>query len=109
MKKIINLEIDTIIKEVKAEFIKIYGTRLQGIILFGSYARSDSAKGSDIDILLLKGMNNISSEREKYFPAISDICLKYDQVISIIPCDSKEFIYRRTPLILNVQKEGIRI
>ncbi len=68
----------------------------------------DSVEGSDIDIsLLLKSIKSICSERERYFPYISDICLKYDQVISVIPFDSIEFQNRKTPLILNIQREGV--
>lgn len=78
------------------------------MILFGSYARGDFAEGSDIDIaLLLEELKDSSLEREKYLPVICRLSLKYDAVVSVIPFDYGEFQSKRTPLILNVQKEGI--
>ena len=80
------------------------------VILFGSYARGDFMYDSDIDIvLLLDNLTNVIAEREKYIPIISRISLEYDTVVSIVPFDFEEFHQKRTPLILNVNKEGIRI
>lgn len=36
-----------------AEIKKIYGTHLQEVILYGSYARGDFKEDSDIDIMIL--------------------------------------------------------
>ena len=80
------------------------------MILFGSYSRGDFTEESDIDIaLLIDKMENISSERKKYLSAISRLSLKYDTVISVIPFDYMTFQSKRTPLILNVTWEGIKI
>jgi len=40
-----------ILQEVKAKLEAIYGERLRGIVLFGSWARGDATDGSDIDLL----------------------------------------------------------
>ena len=97
-------------KETRNELQKIYSDRLKEIILFGSYARGDFMADSDIDIiLLLEGIKDISTEREKYLPITGRLSLKYDTVISVVPFDFKFFHQKRTPLILNVNKEGIRI
>ncbi|MCU0286472.1 MAG: nucleotidyltransferase domain-containing protein [Acidobacteria bacterium] len=80
------------------------------MILFGSYARGDYVEGSDIDIaLLLEGLTDIYLEREKYFPVVCRISLQYDTVVSVIPFDYREFQEKKTPLILNVQKKGVRL
>ena len=102
--------VQKILKETRNELQKIYSDRLKEIILFGSYARGDFMNDSDIDIiLLLEGVKDISTEREKYLPITSRLSLKYDTVISVVPFDSQFFYQKRTPLILNVNKEGIRI
>ncbi len=102
--------VQTILKETRNELQKIYSDRLKEIILFGSYARGDFMDNSDIDIiLLLEGVKDISTEREKYLPITGRLSLKYDTVISVIPFDFQVFHQKRTPLILNVNKEGIRI
>ena len=100
----------SILKEVREELQKIYLDRLKEIILFGSYARGDAAEDSDIDlVVLLKDVKDIYAERENYFPVTSRISLKYDTVVSVVPFDSRDFQQKRTPLILNVNKEGIPV
>jgi predicted nucleotidyltransferase len=95
---------------VKEHLIKIYGRKLKGIILYGSYARGDFEDGSDIDIIiLLEDMNEPIVERERYFDVIYELDLKYDTVISIIPFKEEEFKNRRLPIILNAKREGIFI
>lgn len=98
----------TILTETLESLRNIYRHRLKELILFGSHARGEQAPYSDIDlILLLEGVENETRERERYLPVISDISLKYDTVLSVIPFDTTTFNSKRTPLILNAQKEGI--
>jgi len=110
MKKHIPKNIQLIVEEVKKRLINIYGENLEEVILYGSYARGDFTEESDIDIMiLLKNMQDISTERERYFDAIWELDLKYDMLVSIIPFKKDEFDLRRLPLILNVKKEGILV
>lgn len=99
-----------ILKKTRKELDKIYHERIKGMILFGSYARGDFTDESDIDLmLLLDQIADVSTEREIYFPVISKISFDYDTVVSIVPFDYQEFQRKRIPLILNVNKEGIRL
>jgi uncharacterized protein len=103
-------KIAKILNEAKAELSGLYPGRLKGIILFGSYARGDYATGSDIDLLML--LDNIAdptAERERYFPTVCNLSLKYDTVVSVIPMDYETYLNVKNPLILNARKEGIRI
>jgi predicted nucleotidyltransferase len=103
-------EIEPILEEVKGSLQKIYGDKLKGIILYGSYARGDATEGSDIDlILLLDEIEDPVLEMEKYFDAIWKLDLKYDTVISILPIGEEEFRIRRLPVLLNAKKEGLII
>lgn len=102
--------VQKILKKTRKELDKIYPERIKEMILFGSYARGDFTEDSDIDLmLLLDQIADVSVEREKYFPIISKISFDYDTVVSIVPFDYQEFQKKRIPLILNVNKEGIRI
>jgi len=99
-----------IIEEAKKYLIKIYGKRLKGIILYGSYARGDATNGSDIDlILLLEEMIDPVYEIDNISSEIHQLELKFNKLISIIPFDSNQYEKRRLPLILNAKKEGIII
>jgi predicted nucleotidyltransferase len=110
MKKKIPQKIKKILAEVKSCLKNIYGDKLKDIILYGSYARGDFAKGSDIDlIILLEDMKEPYAERNNYFNAIWELDLKYDTLISIIPFREEDYITRRAPLILNAKREGFSI
>lgn len=110
MAKKLPKKIAKILTETKAELSGLYPGRLKEIILFGSYARGDYEKGSDIDLLmLLDGVADPAAERERYFPAICNLSLKYDTVVSVVPMNYETYHTAKTPLILNTRKEGIRI
>jgi len=101
-------DIEEILKKAKLILQKIYGKRLKGIILYGSYARGDAVEGSDIDlIVLLENMKNPLDELEMCSKEIHQLDFVYDMVISIIPFDLKQYNSRKLPIILNARKEGI--
>lgn len=103
-------KIDTILKEVKARLGALYADRLKEVILFGSYARGDYTEGSDIDLLvLLDRLDEPEAERERYLSAICELSLKYDTVVSVVPMDYRVFRSKKTPLTLNVTREGVRL
>lgn len=110
MAKKLPQSVEKIVAEAKAGLSALYAQRLKEVILFGSYARGDFTEGSDIDLLvLLDRLNDPGAERERYFPAVCELSLKYDTVVSVIPMDYETYRSKKTPLILNVHKEGVRI
>ncbi|MEW6202071.1 MAG: nucleotidyltransferase domain-containing protein [bacterium] len=103
-------DIEEILKKAKSSLRKIYGKRLKGIILYGSYARGDADDGSDIDlIILLEDMKNACAEIDRCSEEIHHLDYIYDTLISIIPIDMKEYNTRLSPLILNAKREGIPV
>jgi predicted nucleotidyltransferase len=98
-----------ILAEVKSKLGALYPEQLKDVILFGSYARGDFVESSDIDLLLLYQTPTLICERDRYFPVVCDLSLKYDTVLSVIQMDIKTFETRKSPLILNIQKEGRRL
>jgi len=110
MAKKIPKKVQLIIDETRVELQNIYADRLKEVILFGSYARGDYSDESDIDLfVVLDYLNDLAAEREKYVSAICRISLKYDTVLSVIPFDYHMFQTKKTPLIMNIQKEGVRV
>lgn len=100
--------IQPIIDEVKSMLEGIFGKRLKGIILYGSYARGEATEGSNIDLLiLLENAENFWEEREKFADLVWKIDLKYNTVISILPVDEKDYQSRRKPIFLNAKREGV--
>jgi predicted nucleotidyltransferase len=107
MAKKLPKKIMQILTEAKTQLSALYPHRLKDVILFGSYARGDYTKGSDIDLLLLLDrIVDMSSERDLYFSAICDLSLKYDTVVSVIPMEYEIYCSQKSPLILNAHKEG---
>jgi len=110
MAKKLPKKVERILAEAKSRLSALYPDSLKEIILFGSYARGDFEKGSDIDLLLL--LDRISEtieERDRYFSVVCELSLKYDTVLSVVPMDCGTFETRKSPLILNIRKEGRRI
>lgn len=86
-----------------------YGDRIERIILFGSYARGDYRKESDIDVLVIwkgdefEGWNFL--EREAV-----EVLFKYGCIISLKIFSPNEFSAMKEldfPFIRNISQEGV--
>ncbi len=96
--------------ETKNRLSQLYATRLKELILFGSYARGDYTQGSDLDLLLLlTDLPDLMVERNRYLPVACDLSLKHDTLISIVPMDYATYTKSKTPLILNIHREGLTL
>lgn len=100
------------IKLFKERINDVYGDNLADIILYGSAARNEQDRESDIDLLvLLKDIEDYWDEVHR----IGDIAFEindyfdYKIFISAIPESVKEFQNKRTPLFLNIKREGVSI
>ena len=99
-----------VLVETKHRLLQLYATRMKKLILFGSYARGDYTQGSDLDLLLLlTDLPDLTTERNRYLPVACDLSLKYDTLISIVPMDYATYKKSKTPLILNVRREGLTL
>jgi predicted nucleotidyltransferase len=98
------------LKELKQLLSEVYGERLSGTYLYGSYARGDFHPGSDVDILVaLKGIVNPSREIDRLSQGVSDICLEYDVLIALFPVPEDWLEVRKSPLFENVRREGVAL
>jgi predicted nucleotidyltransferase len=110
MAKQIPKKIMNILYEAKKCIDVVYAQQTKELILFGSYARGDFEAGSDIDLLLLLDhLDDMDTERARYMPTVCELSLKYDTVVSVIPMEYETYRTRKTPLIMNVQREGVRL
>ena len=75
--------LDVLLKELKKELTLIYASRLQGIYLFGSYARQEQDPESDLDVLIvLTNIEGYSLEIKRTSEMISRLSLKFNITIS---------------------------
>lgn len=85
---------------------------VRDVILFGSKARGDSDKESDIDLLLLTTQPLHWKERHTIIEYLFDVEMKHDVVISIMVntvYDWQEGICTVLPIHEEVSREGVAI
>lgn len=106
-------ELQTVLKDVKTVSEQLYGTMLNRIILYGSYARGDNTDESDIDIMIVLNCDaeKIQSLRKPTAEMASDISLEQGVFLSILLRDRKHFEENLDflPFYQNIVKEGITI
>jgi predicted nucleotidyltransferase len=80
------------------------------VILYGSYARGDNKKTSDVDLLILLERDKITREDEKKvkYP-LYEIEFETGQIISplVLSKNDWETRHRITPFYENIKREGI--
>jgi uncharacterized protein len=101
-------EVSLALAELKHALHITYGDRLQGVYLYGSYARGDFHAGSDVDVLVvLAGQVRPAKEIDRVNEAVSEISLRYDLLIAIYPTSVDWLLKRQSPFFKNVRREGI--
>lgn len=95
------------------ELKKLFGESLVKVILFGSYARGDYNKNSDIDIMVL--VNVRPEEISNYADKVYDFTYDFEQAhnIEINPCiqniDTYNYWKGVYPFFINIEKEGVAV
>ena len=103
-------DLKPILSDIRRGYEALYGDRLAGLVLFGSRARGDAEADSDIDVLVaLVGPVEPSDEVARSGVLTSQLCLKHDVHISCIYVSEDQLRTERSPLLLNVRREGVRI
>lgn len=102
-----------ILKELSHNTQAALGDNLKKIILFGSYARGDYSKDSDLDIMVLADFDESQSKQMKnHIRAISsDASLAHDITVCVMLRDANIFEARTEilPFYKNVMQDGVEI
>jgi type I restriction enzyme S subunit len=97
-----------ILKELKSRLASLYGERLKGVYLFGSYARNEADEESDVDVLIvLDQVENYSHEISQTGLLISEISLKYGISVSRVFTSETQWRENQTMFYLNVREEAV--
>ncbi|MCE6992215.1 nucleotidyltransferase domain-containing protein [Dyadobacter sp. CY323] len=101
--------ISALTEEFVSKVSQLYGSRLNKVILFGSYARGEQHEESDVDYLVVLNDEEIRTfaEISALSPITSALGLKYDLWISAIPFTTHKLLPGKALLSSNVIKEGI--
>ncbi len=102
-----------ITSEINEELIKLFGNKLERIILYGSYARGDFDLESDVDIMILLNCNQeeIKEKRREISRIASRVGLRNDIMVSLLArnFDDYENQMKYQLFYQNIEREGMKI
>jgi predicted nucleotidyltransferase len=106
-------ELLNILRDVKHEVRQLFGDKLRGLILYGSYARNEQDPESDIDIMILVDDNEDGLRNYRYLIAdvMGELTIKYGKLISLAEVTYNRFIdfLEVLPFYKNISEEGVEI
>ena len=102
-------QLKELLTELRLGLEIIYGRRLKGLYLYGSYARGEQQKDSDVDILVvLDQIEHYAGEVDRSGQLASDISLKYGVSVSRVFVAENDWRQKRDSFFLdNVRGEAI--
>ena len=99
-----------ILHDLRTGLAQILGDRLEAVYLYGSQARGEARSDSDIDVLVvIRGAFDYFDLLEKTSQLTADLSLEYDTVIAKVFVSKLDFDFRKTPLLIDVRREGIAV
>ncbi len=106
MQSSVNLKLP--LNQLRDYLKKTYQTQLEQIILFGSQARGDADKDSDIDILIILNTPfNDYQETQRISDYITDLCLENNILITCFFTSYDLWEMDNNAFFRNIKKEGI--
>ena len=107
------LEVRTIIVQIRESLERIFPQEQFDVILFGSYARNDADDGSDIDVMFLvdSSRQTIQEKHWQVGEAAAEVLMDHGIVVSPI-VENRAYYHANAnilPFFKNVQREGVRI
>jgi predicted nucleotidyltransferase len=102
--------LQSLLAELRRRFETLYGPRLVRLLLFGSQARGDAEPGSDIDVLVvLEGPVRSGEEIRRSLNDVAEMSLENNLVFSCVFVSRERFENERSPLLINVRREGVPV
>ena len=98
----------TLLRELQACLTALYGGRLRGVYLYGSYARGDYDAESDFDVLVvLDDFASYGAEVDRTAEPTSALSLQYAVSISEVFVREHDWQTGDSPFLRNVREEAV--
>ena len=105
--------IHNIVYQFAKQLREIYGDELKKVVVYGSYARGDYQKNSDVDIMILVDADDY--EIKKRFNLVCDLAFDYELEYGVVisPLFKNEEHFKKwsetLPFYRNVKQEGVTV
>lgn len=97
-----------LLDELKSGLQHLYGDRLRGMYLYGSYARGEQEPESDVDVLIvLDAIPSYGAEIERTGDLVSRLSLEYGSTVSRVFVSEAHWTSLESPFLENVREEAI--
>lgn len=108
MNRKVPLLIRQLMQELKEGLVRIYGDRLKGVYVYGSYARGEERPDSDIDVMIvLDDYQSYGKEIDRTGELVSKLSLEYGISISRVIMKEVQWKESDTPLLRNIRIDGV--
>jgi predicted nucleotidyltransferase len=99
---------DPILKRFRAALDKLYGDRIERVVLFGSRARGDAHEDSDYDVaVFLKDLTDRWPELDRLADLGTDILHDTGELVHAMPYRAGSYNDERMPLMHEIRADGI--
>ena len=100
--------VQEVVREYREGLEKVFGDQLRSVILYGSMARGEGRRDSDIDLLcVLRGSLDYAEAIRKSSELTAEISLQRDVVLSRVFVTEEDFTHLDLPFFMNVRREGV--
>jgi Uncharacterised protein family (UPF0158) len=104
------VDVHGVARRVAREFVRLYGKRLDAVILIGSWARGDTHPESPIELLVvLEQILDRWQEKRRMDRIVWRYSIRHDTIVTVLPVTGAELERGGTPLLARAAGEGIRI
>ena len=96
--------------ELKSGLERLYGERLRGVYLFGSYARGEDTRESDLDVLIvLSNLESYGAEIDRTSELVSRVSLAHGISISRVFVSEDSWRKAEGAFLANLREEAISV
>jgi predicted nucleotidyltransferase len=100
--------IQALLARLKTDLEALYGERLRGLYLYGSYARGEEDAESDVDVLVvLDEVGDYAAEIDRTSEIVSRTSLAYGASVSRVFVPLSDWLSAETNFLANVRAEAI--